>query len=99
MEEHEDSERLREQIFAQQTELELERARRVRAEVLLDGLAQLISIEDAEASFERLVEVARTLLEFEHAMLLVPDGLDGLYTEFATNPTWSGVVWEVGAFF
>jgi signal transduction histidine kinase len=93
-----ENERLRESLYEQQLELELERARRVRAETVLKDLGHLIMLDDTHASFDRLVQTARPLLEFEHAMLLLPSE-GALTTEFATNEAWVGSTWEVGVFF
>lgn len=94
-------ERLREILFEQQQALERERARRVRAEAMLEGLERLLTIDDVVASFDRLVEVARPLIGFEHAMLLIPSSDDRsvLVTNLATVDSLVGAEWQIGGFF
>jgi signal transduction histidine kinase len=92
-------ERLREIVFEQQQALQHERAQRLRAEAMLEGLERLLTIDDVQASFERLVQVARPLLDFEHALLLLPDpGGDDLVATMATHPAWRGARWPHGRF-
>ncbi|MEM1349491.1 MAG: ATP-binding protein [Myxococcota bacterium] len=96
----EEHEGLLELLFEQKRALELERQRRLRMETVLSGLERMIATPDARDAFDNLVEIARPLLEFEHAMLVraAPEDSGSFVVDFSTHPELEPLRWTSSSF-
>jgi len=93
------SEKLLESLLNLERSLQREQALRRESETLLNGLRGLNEAQDTESLFTALVEVLRSVLDFEEAFILQIQDDDTLIPLASTSARFLDTVWERGAFF
>jgi len=88
-----------------ETLLDLERARqreselRIESEVLLDGLHSITEAQDTESLFQALIEILRTIVDFQHAFILKMQADQTMLPIASTKKSLLQTIWQPGDLF